>query len=183
MSYTIEHKQKFDDLRNLIENQDQLRRQSNGGNSILFSYPPKEEHLYIKKARELYPENAVFIDVSGLFVKFIDEKGWETFKEYYNDFVYSPHLIFKSDDPSIDLFDMIIKEIESACRKNKIPFLIRTGVLYGTGIDNVNIMEYKTVMKLSHPLVIFYPSSLAADDKLFFLNFKPASRYRCTLVK
>ena len=71
MSYITNHKQQFEDLKFQIANQDQLRRQANGGNSILFSYPPNEEHLYIEKARELYPENVVFIDVSKLFVKFI----------------------------------------------------------------------------------------------------------------
>ncbi len=66
MSYTTDHKQKFDDLRFYIENQDQVRREANGGNSILFSYPPDEEQLYIDKAKELYEEKAVFIDISKL---------------------------------------------------------------------------------------------------------------------
>lgn len=61
------------------------------------------------------------------------------------------HLIFRSDDPEIDLFDMIIGEIEKASQNDKIPILIRTGCLYGTGIENVNIMENKTVMNLPHP--------------------------------
>jgi hypothetical protein len=77
---------------------------------------------------------------------------------------------------------MIISQIEEACLDDKIPFLIRTGCLFGTGIDNVNIMEHKMVMALKHPLVIFYPSKIE-DDNIFFLNFKPASKYRCTLVK
>ena len=182
MPYISDHKRKFDDLHFHIENQDQLRKQANGGNSILFSYNPNEELLYIEKARELYQENATFIDVSKLLVKFIDEDGWDSFKEYYHDFQNTPHLIFRSDDPSVDLFDLIIKNIESACENKKIPFLIRTGCLFGTGIENVNIMEHQTVMTLQHPLVIFYPSRIE-DDNLYFLNFKLASKYRCTLVK
>ncbi|MDD2389461.1 MAG: hypothetical protein PHP23_06995 [Desulfobacterales bacterium] len=182
MSYITDHKQKFEDLQFHIENQDQLRKQANGGNSILFSYPPNEEHLYIEKAKTLYQEKAAFIDISKLFVKFIDKDGWDLFKDYYHDFQNTPHLIFRSDDPAVDLFDLILKEIESACKNNKIPFLVRTGCLYGTGIENVNIMDHRSVMKLSHPLVIFYPSRLE-DDNLYFLNFKPASKYRCTLVK
>ena len=47
MPYIVDHKQKFTDLNFNIKNQDQLRRQANGGNSILFSYPPIEESLYI----------------------------------------------------------------------------------------------------------------------------------------
>jgi len=177
-----DHQQKFTDLKFHIENQDQVRRQANGGNSILISYPPNEEQQYIEKAKELYADKAVFIDVSKLLVQFIDTDGWESFCEYYNDFKNTPHVIFHSDDPSPDLFDLIIDEIVSACQNDTIPFLIRTGCLFGTGIDNVNIMESRAVMNLSHPLVIFYPSKLESDN-IYFLNFKPASKYRCTLVK
>ncbi|WML26299.1 hypothetical protein [Neobacillus sp. OS1-33] len=182
MSYINDHQQKFTDLKFHIENQDQLRRQANGGNSILFSYPPDEEQQYIEKAKDLYADKAVFIDVSKLLVQFIDEDGWESFKEYYNDFTNTPHKIFCSNDPTTDLFDLIISEIEKACQNNKTPFLIRTGCLFGTGIENVNIMENKAVMNLPHPLVIFYPAKIE-DDNIYFLNFKLASKYRCTLVK
>lgn len=182
MPYITDHKQKFEDLQFHVEHQDQLRRQANGGNSVIFSYPPEEEHLYIEKAKELYQESAAFTDISKLFVKYIDEDGWESFKDYYHDFRNTPHLIFRSSDPSVDLFDLIIKEIETAGANNKIPFLVRTGCLYGTGIENVNIMEHQSVMDLPHPLVIFYPSRFE-DENLYFLNFRPASKYRCTLVK
>jgi len=182
MPYITDHKQKFADLNSHIKNQDQLRRRANGGNSILFSYMPSEEHLYIETARELYSEDAAFIDISKLLVAFIDNDGWNSFQDYYNDFKNTPHLIFRSDDPSIDLFDLIIGAIKKASQNGKIPFLIRTGCLFGTGIDNVNIMENKAVMSLPHPLVIFYPSKIE-DDNIYFLNFKPASKYRCTLVR
>lgn len=182
MSYITDHQQKFDDLKFHLANQDQLRRKANGGNSILFSYPPKEEQQYIEKAKELYADNAAFIDISKLLVQFIDKDGWESFNEYYNDFKNTPHLIFRSDDPTPDLFDLIISEIENTCRNNKIPFLVRTGCLFGTGIENVNIMEHKVVMNQSYPLVIFYPSKIE-DDNIYFLNFKPASKYRFILVK
>jgi len=182
MPYTTDHQQKFTDLKFHIENQDQLRRQANGGNSILFSYPPDEEQQYIEQAKVLYADKAAFVDVSKLLVQFISKDGWESFHEYYNDFRNTPHLIFHSEDPVPDLFDLIIGEIKQACQSNKIPFLIRTGCLFGTGIENVNIMEHKAVMNLSHPLVFFYPSKIE-DDNIYFLNFKPASQYRCTLVK
>lgn len=182
MPYITDHQQKFTDLKIHLKNQDQLRRQANGGNSILFSYPPDEEQQYIEKAKEIYADKASFIDVSKLLVEFIDEDGWDLFSEYYNDFKNTPHLIFRSDDPTPDLFDMIISEIKKACRNDKIPVLIRTGCLFGTGIENVNIMEHKDVMNLPRPLVIFYPSKIE-DNNIYFLNFKPASKYRCTLVK
>jgi len=182
MPYTTDHQQKFADLKFHMEHQDQLRRQANGGNSILFSYPPTEEHLYIKKAEALYADRAIFIDISRLLVRCIDEEGWTSFREYYTDFINTPHLVFHSDDPSPDLFDRILEEIEKASHKDKLPFLVRTGCLFGTGIENVNIMEHKSVMALQHPLVIFYPSIIQADN-IYFLNFKPASKYRCLLVK
>jgi len=182
MSYISDHKQKFSDLDFNIENQDQFRRQANGGNSIWFSYPPNEESLYIEKAKEIYTDRAEFIDISKLLVNFIDEDGWESFSDYYKDFQNTPHVIFRSDDPSPDLFDLIISAIKQACENDKVPFLIRSGCLYGTGIENVNIMEHRDVMALKHPLVIFYPSKVS-DDNIYFLNFKPASKYRCTLVK
>ena len=69
-----------------------------------------------------------------------------------------------------------------ASENDRIPFLIRTGCLYGTGIENVNIMEHASVMALQHPLVICYPSTYS-EGNIFFLSFKPASTYRCTLVK
>jgi hypothetical protein len=45
MPYITDHKQKFDDLNSHIKNQDQLRKQANGGSSSLFSYEPGEETL------------------------------------------------------------------------------------------------------------------------------------------
>jgi hypothetical protein len=182
MPYITDHQQKFTDLKLHLDNQDHLRRKANGGNSILFSFLPNEEQQYIERAKELYADNAAFIDISKLLIQFIDQDGWESFKAYYNDFKNTPHLIFRSDDPTPDLFDLIIDEIERACHNDKIPFLIRTGCLFATGIENVNIMENKTVMNLPHPLVIFYPSKIE-DDNIYFLNFKPASKYRCILVK
>ena len=182
MPYIADHKQKFADLDFNIDNQDQLRRQANGGNSILFSYQPVEESLYIEKARELYGDKAAFIDISKLLVKFIDTDSWDAFAEYYKDFSNTPRVVFRSEDPEMDLFDMIISAIKQTCENDKIPFLIRSGCLYGTGIENVNIMEHRDVMSLKHPLVIFYPSTIS-EDNIYFLNFKPASKYRCTLVK
>lgn len=185
MSYLTDHKQKFEDLKLRIDNKDQWKKEANGGNSILFCYPPDEEQLYIKKAKEIYGSTAVFIDISNLLVRMIDESGWEDFSAYYHDFQSTPHKVFRSSEKSEgekDLFDLIISEIGLANQQNKVPFIVRTGSLYGTGIENVNIMEHKIVMSLPQPLVIFYPSRIEKDN-LYFLNFKPASKYRCILVK
>jgi hypothetical protein len=183
MSYITDYQQKFTDLATQLKNQDQLRREANGGNSILFTYPPAEEKQYIEKAKEIYADTAEFIDVSRRMVDFIDEIGWDDFKVYFNDMKPSYHKVFFDKfSTERDLFDRIIDDIVNACQNNKIPFLIRTGCLYGTAIENVNIMEHKTVINLPYPLVVFYPSKIE-DDSLYFLNFKPASKYRCAMVK
>ncbi len=186
MAYLEEHRSKFDDLKVSLraENRDQLRLKSNGGNSILFTYPPEEEHLYLKKLEEIaIAESFELIDVAHLLVEFIDLDGWADFESYYNDFKDTPHIIFKSDSSEeIDLMTLIIREIKKTDDKNKTPVLVRTGSLIGTGIENLNIMEHKVVMTLKSPLVIFYPSKIK-NDTLYFLNYKLASKYRCTVIK
>lgn len=183
MAYIVDHQKKFDDLKHYLNNLEQLKRKANGGNSILFSYSPAEEHLYIQKAREIYGETADFIDISKLFVQYIDADGWDAFKEYYQSFSSTPHKVFNSpEDAEPDLFNLIIQTIQAAHKNNKIPFLIRTGVLFGTGIDTHLIMDYRMVRELKQPLVIFYPSKIEGDN-LYFLNFKSASKYRCILIE
>lgn len=185
MAYLDEHKAKFQNLINSLENKQrvQLKREANGGNSILFAYNPHEESLYLEKAKqELDDSRFKIIDISRLLIKFIDLDGWEEFESYYKEFSDTPHVLFKSDDEETDLMDLILAEIKSADTNDLIPVLIRTGALYGTGIENVNIMEHKEVMNLKNPLVLFYPAKVE-DDNLFFLNFKPASRYRCTVIE
>jgi len=181
MSFIAEHKRKFTDLTCQINNQDQLRRQANGGNSILFVYPPDEEGLYLAQAIEALGDRADFIDVSRLLVSFIDEMGWEVFERYYREFGTTPHKVFRAGGDDPDLFNTIIGAIVASAEAGKVPVLIRTGCLIGTGIENANIMECKEVMSLKVPLVIFYPSVIV-DGNLLFLNFKPASKYRCTPV-
>jgi hypothetical protein len=73
MSYITDHKQKFEDLEYHIKNQEQLRLRSNGGNTILFSYPPEDEYLYIENARKIYHDRASFIEISSLLVRFIEQ--------------------------------------------------------------------------------------------------------------
>ena len=43
-------------------------------------------------------------------------------------------------------------------------------------------MEDKTVMGMKQPLVLFYPAKLE-NENLYFLNFKLASKYRCTVIE
>ena len=182
MSFHAEHKQKFDDLKVAlhIDNRPQLKRDANGGNTILFVYPPVEEDKYIKKAKELYSDEH-FIDISRLFVRYIDNVGMDDFEVYYMEYENATDQVFKNDN-DVNLFKLIIDEIKTASDNNKIPFIVRTGVLYGTGIINQHIMENSDVLSLRQPIVFFYPAKYE-NDELSFLNFKPASKYRCKLVK
>lgn len=71
MAFIEEHKAKLDTLKKSLEAQhrDQLRRKANGGNSILFTYPPEEEKLYLQKASELAQGlNLEIIDVAQLLL-------------------------------------------------------------------------------------------------------------------
>jgi hypothetical protein len=184
MPYLEDHKAKFDNLRVSLDaqNRDQLKRKANGGNTILFTCPPDEEQMYIDKFKSEYNDGTfVFIDMAQLLVQFIDIDGWSDFSDYYKDFEDTPHVVFKSDDESLDLMDLVIGKIIEADEKGMAAVLVRTGALFGTGIDNVNIMEHKSVMNLRHPLIIMYPSKIETDN-LYFLNFKLASKYRCTVI-
>lgn len=183
MSFQTDHKRKLDSLKYQLENIDELKRSSNGGNTILFTFPPEEEELYTELLKNYFKDKAEFIDLAALFVKFID--SFETFDEFTD--VYkslNPSTkIFKSEDPEEDLFDMIIASIKGASKNLKIPVLTYTGSLFCTGIENQNIMEEKFVMnELKMPLVIMYPSTLK-NDELYFLGIRKANKYRCTLVE
>ena len=182
MSFLTEHKQKFDDLRAALheDNRTQLKRSANGGNTVLFVYPPPEEEEYIAKAKELYPDGH-FIDIAELFVKSIDSVGIDDFKQFYQDHITTPDIVFTNEAPHC-LFSLIISEICAASQDGKTTFLIHTGSLEGTGIENVNIMEHKAVMAQGIPLIICYPSTYK-NEELLFLNHKSASKYRCKLVK
>ncbi len=105
----------------------------------------------------------------------------DDFEEYYMEYENATDQVFKNDN-DVNLFKLIIKEIKKASDNNKIPFIVRTGVLYGTGIINQHIMENSDVLSSKQPIAFFYPAKYE-NDELFFLNFKPASKYRCKLVK
>lgn len=185
MGYLDDHKAKFENLKiNLdFRNRDQLRLKANGGNTIIFTFPPDEEYLYLQKLEEIKIETDFqLINMASLLVQFIDQDGWDDFESYYKDYQITPHIIFNSGNETPDLMGMILEKIVEADRNDKIPVLIRTGALYGTGIDNINIMEQEAIMKLTHPLVVFYPAKFEYDN-LYFLNFKIASKYRGIVIE
>lgn len=183
MSFQIDHKRKLDSLTYQLNNIDELKRTANGGNTILFTFPPSEEQEYIELLKKHFQDKAEFIDIGLLFVRFIDSfQSMAEFEEVYKSLNPSSK-IFKSDDPEEDLFDMIIDSIKKASDHEKIPVLINSGSIYATGIENQNIMESKLVMhELTMPLIIMYPSAIK-NDELYFLGIRKANKYRCTLVE
>lgn len=186
MAFSDEHKAKFQNLKVALDlqNRSQLKLAANGGNSIIFPYPPLEEDLYINKAKEeLDTLEYEFIFVSKLFTEYIQEDGLKEFLQLYEDLHPSSYkAFFDKEDPHIDLFDKVMNAIVQSSEKDKTPILVRTGIFYGTGIENVNITEHKLIMMLKHPLVIFYPGEMDGENH-HFLNAKQASRYRCTVIE
>ena len=174
---------KFNELDFMLKNRDKqsIKMDAHGGYSILFVYPPSEEKKYLERIEKSYPD-AHFIDVAKEFVSYIDSIGSDKFMEIYQEYSSEPEKFFKSEFNENDLCKRLLKKIEKAGASNKIPILVRTGALYGTGIENVSIMDSKVVQNLPIPLVIMYPATLSEDDKLKFLNFKLASDYRATVI-
>lgn len=183
MSFQTDHKRKLENLTYHLNNIDELKRSVNGGNTILFTFPPDEEQEYIHFLKNHLQDNAEFIDIGSLFVNFIDSfEDMNEFLEVYQS-LNPRSKIFKSNDPEGDLFTMIIKSIETANKNQKIPVIIRTGALCGTEIEHQTIMEHEIVMhKLKQPLVILYPSTIK-NNELYFLGIRKANKYRCTLVE
>ncbi len=184
MTFQADHKEKFQNLKATLapENRDQIRLAANGGNTVLFVYPPNQEREYISKAENLFPDDE-FIDVRKCLVEFIDNIGWEDFREFYSNYKAQPEAVFADSEDEPKLEGLIIKKISDAIANNRIPFLIHTGALYGTGIENIHIMQNPKVMRFGLPLVIFYPAIEKSATELDFLGVKPASRYRCKMVK
>ena len=169
--------QKFRELKFILENRDKqsIKMDAHGGHSVLFIYPPSEEITYMEKIRAEYSKDEI-IDISESFIEYIDQFGLNDFTSAYNDYLSEPQKLFE------DFLELIIKKIKKAGKKNKIPILVRTGVLLGTGIENISIMDSKIVHDLPIPLIILYPATEAGDKRLKFLNHKPASDYRSIVI-
>lgn len=161
----------------------EIRLNANGGNSILVVCDPGQEPEYIAAIRKNMPDDAYdVIDLNSILVEFVDINKTEL-EENFNLLKGSVNQVFKSpageDGPN--LFKMIISVIRKSLTNNKIPVLIHSGALYGSGIENIHIMEHELVMKSSLPLIILYPAT-HHGEKLMFLGNRPASRYRCMII-
>lgn len=165
------------------ERRSEIRLNANGGNSILVVCDPMQEVEYIAHLQSLLPsESYSIIDVNKCLIDFVSKNKSELI-ELFSLLQSATHEIFKapSGEEAQDLFKDIISQIQLALDNDKIPVLINTGAFYGTGIDNIHIMENEFVMKASLPVIILYPATKEAD-KLMFLGKRPASKYRCMII-
>jgi hypothetical protein len=172
-------------LKRIVESdkRSEIRLNANGGNSILLICPPELEYIFIEKLKLLMPiDTYQLIDINEMLIQFV-ESHKEDLPEMFNLLKGSPHQIFKAPEgeTSPDLFKHLLSAIEKTFNENKIPVLYHSGALYGSGIDNIHLMENELVMKSKLPLIILYPAT-QEGDKLMFLNSRPASKYRCMIV-
>jgi hypothetical protein len=162
----------------------EIRLNANGGNSILLVCDPMREMEYIEHLTEFLPiENFSIIDLNKCLVDFVTNHKTELV-ELYNLLQSATHEIFKAPagEESNDLFKEVISKIQYALQQDKVPVLINTGALYGTGIHNIHIMENEIVMKAALPLIILYPATIE-PDRILFLGKHPASKYRCLIIQ
>lgn len=180
-TFDIEHNRLFGELAaTLKEDIVKIAGKCNGGKSILFVYPPKDEDAYIAKAHEALTDGYGIIDVRVAFRQFIDEVGMENFEESYQDF--GEEVFFSQNFEDGTFFHAIIASIQDVFSQGKVPVLVHTGALYGMNFSNINIMEHPVVMASRIPLVVFYPATIEGEQ-IMFLGKQPASKYRCIVIK
>lgn len=162
----------------------EIRLNANGGNCILLVCEPIREIEYIAKLEELLPADSYsIIDLNKCLIDFVSGHKAELI-ELYDLLQSATHEIFKAPagEESQDLFKEIISLIQKALEAGKVPVLINTGSLYGTGIHNIHIMENDIVMKATIPIIILYPATIE-PDRIMFLGKHPASKYRCMIIQ
>jgi len=161
----------------------EITLKANGGNSILIICEPQLEHEFIAAIHKYMPKDSFqVIDLNHLLIQFVEENK-EDLSELFELRQSSVSQIFKLPDNEIgsDLFRSIIHEIRNSFQAVKIPILIHSGALYGSGIENIHIMENELVMKSTLPLLVLYPST-SDGENLLFLSKRRASKYRCHIV-
>lgn len=177
---------KFNHLKQAIDKDQGKAISSQGVNAFLLVYPPEEEPAYLERAQKDYA-GEYFIDLSELFVELVDEYGLDTFLNAYKEFRSTPSDFFADENSAnLDFMDLIKREIAKARDNDKLPIMIRTGILHGTGIRNKPILEDDIIKTLKKPLVIFYPGEVKKDinekERVWFLGVLKASDYRGQLI-
>ncbi|MCF8000479.1 MAG: hypothetical protein K9K76_01280 [Halanaerobiales bacterium] len=175
---------KFNDLKLAINEERGKWPTAQGVNALIIVYSPEEEKKYFKRIEEEFSDEYI-IDLSQLFIKYIDMFGLETFKTVYKNYRSTSAFINEGEEDK-DFLDLILDEIEKALDSDKMPVIIRSGILYGTGIRNKDILESDIVNKTKKPLLIFYPGEVQKDindnEKVFFVNAVKANDYRGQLI-
>jgi hypothetical protein len=162
----------------------EIRLNANGGNSILLICDPMKETEYTAHLEELLPvDGYTIIDLNKCLIDFVSNNK-EELVELFNLLQSATQEIFKAPagEESHDLFKEIMALIQNALKEDKVPVLINTSSLYGTGIHNIHIMENEIVMKASLPVIILYPAT-TEPDRILFLGKHPASKYRCMIIQ
>ncbi|NUQ82569.1 MAG: hypothetical protein HUU10_13225 [Bacteroidetes bacterium] len=178
--------QLISEIKRLVESdrRSEVRLNANGGNSILLICEPMKEKEFIDHLGKLLPtEDYSLIDLNDCLIHFVSNQKDEL-KQLYELLQSATHQIFRAPDreESNDLYRIIMETIRETFRNDKVPVLINTGALFGTGIHNIHIMEHDVVMKAGLPLVILYPATIE-PDRILFLGKHPASKYRCMIIQ
>ena len=161
-----------------------IRLNANGGNSILLVCEPSREYEYIDSIHAyMSSEKYHIIDLNDLICEFVSA-NMTGLDERFDLLKGSIPQIFKipEDEEGDDLFNLIISRIHESLENYKVPVLIHSGALFGSGIDNIHIMENKTIINANLPTIILYPAT-SEKGKLMFLGSRSASRYRCLIVE
>lgn len=185
MSTSLNPEHLITQLKRTVESdkRSEIRLNANGGNSILLVCPPELEYFFIEKLNEMMPDDTYqLIDINSMLISFV-EKNKSDINVMFDILRGSVHQIFKAPEGETtpNLFTHLLSAIAKSFDEQKIPVLIHSGALYGSGIDNIHLMENELVMKSKVPLIILYPAT-QEGDKLMFLNSRPASKYRCMIV-
>lgn len=179
------HTQITNQIKRLIEanSSSEIRLNANGGNSILVIYEPLNEINILKDiTQNLEKDKFEIIDLSLLLTDFVKEDS-ENLELMFDLLKRQVNQIFKAPvgEERPDFFEKIIDAVSTVYNSLKIPVLINTGVLYGTRIESINIMENEVVMKAANPLIILYPATQIKDN-LAFLGKRYSSKYRCMVI-
>lgn len=161
----------------------EIRLNANGGNCVLLVCDPSQEQIFINEMNSmLNGQQYQIIDLNSIIVSFA-ENNLSEIKSGFEFLQGSVEQIFKapSGENRPDLYKYILSAIGDAYSAGKIPVLVRSGALYGTGIENIHLMENELVMKSDKPLIILYPAT-QEENQLRFLGTRPASKYRCMIV-
>jgi hypothetical protein len=185
MSTSVNPEYIITQLKRIVESdkRSEIRLNANGGNSILLVCPPELEYQFIDKLVELMPQDTYhIIDINEMLISFVEAHQTDL-AEMFDLLRGSVYQIFKAPEGETtpDLFKHLLMVIEETFNQGKIPVLIHSGALYGSGIDNIHLMENELVMKAKSPLIILYPAT-KEGEQLMFLNSRPASKYRCMIV-